>query len=604
MRPNRSSLRPAPEQRAGEATCAATRSFSGPSSAVESPRFAVRHRSIPLCVVFIAILLLAAAPLVRAANMQPDDGSYRWGTQMAFNASCSTTGTSDCGPSVFTSFLPDPSTGVTSGAYAYTSDYAFGSFWQIGFAQPAQPGEQFTWVVTYPDGTTQTIGTLTYNGTTSQGSGCWSDSSGWSGCFPLTPGYIANYGWAVYLGCANPNSSPGQWTMAVYDNGALAEELNSDGSVAVTWQPVPFTVSHGGQLDITSPTDNELFGLDQQNYTATSAVPFKADDTPGDIISWSETLNYKTSGGYAITLDTLPSFGTSSGGEQDETYQSEGGQVSAEASTTASDGSTIDDCVTFYVDGPPEIPGPGTGDVITPELVTLYTGSQSYPTYDPTGQYPPTSKLMTGVAMTESSYAQFETPKVCPYHPDLWNLYSDYGILAKWPEEPYVYNSAGVCVGTDGGTHIGLMQMATTFPDAWDWTTNALDAVNLFSGTVSPNKIQLAGTYATDIINGDPKATPPIDGYSGLPQPVGNQLENMALVLYGGWIVKACGMNPSESCRDSSEYYIPSCSGTQGTTKCKGNTCLTCSSGWTWVPNTTNQPWGVNYVSKIMSNLQ
>jgi hypothetical protein len=101
-----------------------------------------------------------------------------------------------------------------SGAYAYTSDYAFGSLWQI---MDASVGEQFTWVVTYPNGTAETIGTLTYDGTTSLGTGCWSDSSGWTGCFPQQLGAIFNYGWGIFLGCANPNAAavPGQWSMAV-----------------------------------------------------------------------------------------------------------------------------------------------------------------------------------------------------------------------------------------------------------------------------------------------------------------------------------------------------------------------------------------------------
>lgn len=70
----------------------------------------------------------------------------------------------------------------------------------------------------------------------------------------------------------------------------------------------------------------------------------------------------------------------------------------------------------------------------------------------------------------------------------------------------------------------------------------------------------------------------------------------MALVLYGGYLVSACGSTPSEVCSLTSQYYIPSCSGTQGTTRSKGQTYLTCSTGWQWVPNTTNQSDGLYYV--------
>lgn len=59
--------------------------------------------------------------------------------------------------------------------------------------------------------------------------------------------------------------------------------------------------------------------------------------------------------------------------------------------------------MTFYVEGPESgIPD----NTITSQLDSLYTGSQSYPT-DPTGQYPPTPNLMTGVAERESTYHQF-----------------------------------------------------------------------------------------------------------------------------------------------------------------------------------------------------
>lgn len=146
------------------------------------------------------------------------------------------------------------------------------------------------------------------------------------------------------------------------------------------------------------------------------------------------------------------------------------------------------------------------------------------------------------------------------------------------------------------------MQEPTTDPDAWDWTKNTTDGVNLFSGTVSPNKITLARNYGTAIINGDPKNA--IDGYYGLNPPVGNQLENMALVLYGGDLVAACGITPSETCSLTSQYYIPSCSGTQGTTRQKGQTYLTCSTGWQWSVNSTKQPKGVAYVNYIMTHLK
>jgi hypothetical protein len=176
-------------------------------------------------------------------------------------------------------------------------------------------------------------------------------------------------------------------------------------------------------------------------------------------MSWAATLAYQTSGGYGITFNTLPGFGTTNGVEHDETYQSEGGQVQTTASTTASDGSNLQDCVTFYIDGPQTgIPSA----TITGQLDSLYQHSQSYPT-DGTA----TPNLMTGIAERESTYTQFRTHAEC--NADLFNLYANYRVLAKWPFETEL---AG-CI-SDGGTHIGLMQVVTatnqtTDPNAWKW---------------------------------------------------------------------------------------------------------------------------------------
>jgi hypothetical protein len=165
----------------------------------------------------------------------------------------------------------------------------------------------------------------------------------------LTPGAIFNYGWGIFLGCANPNAAavPGQWSMAVYDNGELAVQQNPDGTIT-TWQPVPFTVSHGGQVGITSPTDNELFQLLDGNYNATGSVQFSAATNTGNAINWNVSLHYQSepAGDPIPATDPTPlSFqGTSNNYAG---YQSIGGQVNATAQTTASDGSTVRDCVRF-----------------------------------------------------------------------------------------------------------------------------------------------------------------------------------------------------------------------------------------------------------------
>lgn len=128
----------------------------------------------------------------------------------------------------------------------------------------------------------------------------------------------------------------GSWSLSFYDgNTLLYTNL--------------FSVSHNsnGLLGITSPTFNQLVDLDDQsqNYTATPPVAFQAGTSTGNIMSWSGTLNYETSGGYGITLGVLPSFASVNNETQYQTYQSVGGQVQTEASVTASDSSSVNDCV-------------------------------------------------------------------------------------------------------------------------------------------------------------------------------------------------------------------------------------------------------------------
>ncbi len=333
-----------------------------------------------------------------------------------------------------------------------------------------------------------------------------------------------------------------------------------------------------GPLGITSPTANQLIQLLNGNYNATGNVPFSAGTNTTNSISWSATLQYATSSGSGTISDNRP-FNTSSGQEHDETYQKECGQVKVTAQTSASDGGTVQDCVTFYVEGAESgIPNA----TITSDLDNSYQTSKSYPN-DGTA----TLNLMTGVAMKESSYRQFVTP--AEGNSDLFNLYAKTGIEAKWPDENVATSQV------PRGAYLGLMQVQTatnqaTDPNAWDWTTNAGDAVNLFSGATSPNKITIAAGYENDIING--VKSPKIPGHVGLVSLTGFQLENMALVLYAGDVPS----NESLATVLTQQYYMPQCPapGVQGTNK-QGN--LTCSTGWQWIVNTVNQSAGVNYVS-------
>lgn len=223
----------------------------------------------------------------------------------------------------------------------------------------------------------------------------------------------------------------GAWTLGLYDNGNP------------TPYPVPFNLVHSATnlFGIIAPTDNEIFDLDQQNFTSTDPVPFSAGTATGGPISWAVTVNYATSGGYGKISDSLPSFPTASGATQNQTFQSEGGQVRVTASTTASDGSPLQGCVTFYIDGAQAGIPNGT---ITSQLETSnqsYPSSKYYPS-DGTG----TQGLMAQVAAKESSYEQFRYPSATnPVEPDLYPA-----VYAVWPAE-----------NSGGGSYIGLMQVET-----------------------------------------------------------------------------------------------------------------------------------------------
>jgi hypothetical protein len=240
----------------------------------------------------------------------------------------------------------------------------------------------------------------------------------------------------------------------------------------------------------------------------------------------------------------------------------------------------VQDCTAAYIEGPA---GGIPNAAITNQLVS---SSQSYPS---SSSYPSggTPNLMAQVAVYESSYAQFLQPPQPPGNVDLWNLNKHTGgaIAGKWPLESKL--NSGI---SDGGTHIGLMQVVTdtaqsSDPNAWNWVTNAADGVNLFSGTPpseyndANNKIQHATTYENQIV---------AKGYTPrLPQLSAAQLENMALVLYGPYASTALAM----------QYYMPVCPGRIV------NTYTRKGANWTWGVNSSGNPNGVNYAATVRSKV-
>ena len=107
-------------------------------------------------------------------------------------------------------------------------------------------------------------------------------------------------------------------------------------------------------------------------------------------------------------------------------------------------------------------------------------------------------------------------------------------------------------------------------------TSPASFGVNLFSGNPpsGANKISLATRYGSQII----ALYPELGALSGY------QIENMALVLYGG----------AGSQQLDDQYYIPTCPppGTANGRQCQGAT-------WQWTENTTGNPDGTAYADAV-----
>lgn len=277
----------------------------------------------------------------------------------------------------------------------------------------------------------------------------------------------------------------------------------------VSFQITPFSIN--------SPKVGDMFPLTQGDFRETSPIAFEADDaTNSGKVDWTVTMDYATSGGHG-SFTTNDTFSSQLNQSTTRTYKYEGGRLTVNASETANSGGNTACPIDYsYVVGS-AIPNAE----ITSRLESLYHGA--------------TPNLLTGIAMRESSYTQF-------YNSTL------YGIAARWPHES----------ASDGGSHIGLMQMPTTETHAWDWYANTSDAAQLFA-----EKIRTAKRLERRIRR----------QYKALPRLTDDQVENMALVLYGPYASPSLSM----------QYYD---------VQVVGNTA-------TWIVNTANNPNGVSYADDI-----
>ena len=280
----------------------------------------------------------------------------------------------------------------------------------------------------------------------------------------------------------------------------------------------------GSPVQIVQPTSNQDFNLGPSDFTATDPITFEAQLNPpgaANSIAWTVLLEYQTSGGRGASQDSK-AFQSQPGGTHDESYTSMGGRMTINASAVLNGQTMNASPVQATITGVPLADG-----LITNRLASLYA----------TGATP---HLMTGIASHESTYRQFAQTTL-------------YGRSDLWPTESF-----------DGGSHIGLMQVAVTTAAAWNWETNTQLGVDLFR-----DKLQAANRLQQRIIKANP----------GLRKLTKVELENMALVLYG----------PDASGDLGKQYYVPA--------PAQGGSL-------TWAVNNAGNAGGVAYADDCRSKIK
>lgn len=257
-------------------------------------------------------------------------------------------------------------------------------------------------------------------------------------------------------------------------------------------------------LAIISPDYDLVFGyLVSTNYTGTEPLIFKAESSVAGVsrVKWNTKLEYRTSGNRCTGCNATDSFMKQISDSYAKSFSSMGGRLT----TSATDDNGIADCLDGrnYVVGT-EVPQ----SLIISQLLSSYVGV--------------TPDLMAKLAKKESGIRQFCIAGMnCPSaQPDLYNI-NEY-----WPEESF-----------DGGSHIGIMMMPVTMKDAWDWTQNTMDGVNLYK-----NKVTIGINYERQIVQQWAKT------YKvQLRNLTVTERETMGLVLYG----------PNASTDLWRQYYYP-----------------------------------------------
>lgn len=280
-----------------------------------------------------------------------------------------------------------------------------------------------------------------------------------------------------------------------------------------------YTIGPASELTIESPTRGNVFALSLNARTRSPDISFTAGGSGATgQVSWTISMEYDTDNPRGLP-GLVSSISTNGSSTKKLYYQSRGGRVRVTAAAGGSEACPLE-YVYVVGDAIPE-------NEITDRLVGLYAHGA-------------TPRLLTGIADKESTYRQFLSR-------------SKYDRQALWPNESY-----------DGGSHIGLMQMPSTVPHAWDWQINTQDAENLFR-----EKLRIAAALERRIIR----------GHRGLRRLTDVESENMALTLYG----------PGAAAGLENQYY---------------RAVQLADGSYDWTVNTANNPMGVDYANDVRSRIR
>lgn len=305
------------------------------------------------------------------------------------------------------------------------------------------------------------------------------------------------------------------------------------------------------KLIIEQPTKDQIFSLTLNNYRETE-ISYKTNIVERGV-EFSTKLEWATARGHGQTL-TTERFSASGTNAVKRTYTAKGGKLTVDASFTEDARTAVARPVTAFIVGS-AIPDSD----ITSRLYSLYGGA--------------TPGLLTGIAMRESSYAQFKDV-------------SKYGQTVRWPNE-----------SDDGGSHIGLMQVVTTYERAWDWHANTEYAARLFTR----EKLPAARRNENAIRRGEQRNN--VAGRPGLRELTDTEREMMALVLYGPFAPGGPNVPVANRAEQlAKQYYVPVC---QGGVVTQQRNDLVCEGGlWEWIPNVAGNPAGVDYADDVWNRIR